>query len=116
MNNVRLPALSIPEPDFHGYLSKLGYVHKVWRRRYCVLKDGCLYYYTDYNSKRAIGVAHFHGYRVEPMTTTGKSHAFSLTPPSPDIRTFYFSADNESEKLKWMEHLEDSLGRWIKVD
>ncbi|XP_019618795.1 PREDICTED: tripartite motif-containing protein 3-like [Branchiostoma belcheri] len=116
MNNVRLPALSIPEPDYHGYLSKLGYVHKVWRRRYCVLKDGCLYYYTDYNSKRAIGVAHFHGYRVEPMATGGKSHAFCLTPPDPDIRTFYFSADNEAEKLKWMECLADSLGRWIKVD
>ncbi|KAI8483717.1 Si dkeyp-35f12.3 [Branchiostoma belcheri] len=114
MNNVRLPALSIPEPDYHGYLSKLGYVHKVWRRRYCVLKDGCLYYYTDYNSKRAIGVAHFHGYRVEPMATGGKSHAFCLTPPDPDIRTFYFSADNEAEKLKWMECLADSLGRWIK--
>ena len=54
-HNVGLSALSIKQPDCHGYLTKMGNRRKNWKRRYCVLKDACLYYYLDVNSTTAQG-------------------------------------------------------------
>ena len=55
-HNVGLPALSIKNPDCHGHLTKLGHRHKNWKRRYCVLKDACLYYYLEVYSTTAQGI------------------------------------------------------------
>jgi len=54
-HNVRLPALSISNVDCSGYLHKMGGHYKSWKKRYCVLKDGCLFYYCDVNSRSAQG-------------------------------------------------------------
>ena len=54
-HNVGLPAHSIQNKDCDGYLHKMGGRHKNWKRRYCVLKDGCLFYYCDINSHSAQG-------------------------------------------------------------
>ena len=71
-HNVGVPALSIRNPDCHGYLQKVGNHHKTWRRRYCVLKYACLYYYTD------------------PRSTTAKGTYVFVSHPSlftPDLKT-----------------------------
>lgn len=52
---LTLPPNSIPKPDCFGYLVKLGNQWKSWSRRYCVLKDACLYFYQDINAKSAFG-------------------------------------------------------------
>lgn len=54
--NLTLPPNSIAKPDCFGYLVKLGNQWKSWSRRYCVLKDACLYFYQDINAKSAFGV------------------------------------------------------------
>lgn len=54
-HNVGLPALSIKNPDCRGFLTKQGNAHKSWKRRYCVLKDACMYYYTDIKQPQALG-------------------------------------------------------------
>lgn len=57
--NVGLPALSIRNPDCSGYLLKMGRATRRWRKRYCVLKDACIYYYRNANSKEADGISIF---------------------------------------------------------
>ena len=54
-HNVSIPALSIKFPDCHGILTKMGGRRKTWKRRYCVLKDACLYYYKDIDAPQALG-------------------------------------------------------------
>lgn len=65
-HNVSLPALLIKNPDCYGYLFKTGNRNKNWKRRYAVLKDGCLYYYCDMDSASAQGaVRHDEGQPFE---------------------------------------------------
>ncbi|ELT89405.1 hypothetical protein CAPTEDRAFT_139153, partial [Capitella teleta] len=115
-HNVGLPALSIKSPDCHGYLTKIGNSYKTWKRRYCVLKDACLYYYVDSTASTAKGVAHMHGYVVEASIPYNKPNGFSLVPPEPSMRTFYFSADNETDMNRWIATFRKSIGKWVKVD
>lgn len=115
-SNVGLPALDIKKPDCFGYLSKYGRTVRTWRKRYCVLKDACIYYYKNINSSSAQGMAHLHGYKVENMTSSLRKHGFVLRPPEPQMRTFSFCAENETHKERWMAALEKSIQRWIKVD
>lgn len=53
--NLTLSPNAISKPDCFGYLVKLGNQWKSWSRRYCVLKDACLYFYQDINAKNAFG-------------------------------------------------------------
>lgn len=54
--NLKIPPTSIARPDCVGYLTKLGLRWRSWTKRYCVLKDACLYFYADSSSKVAIGL------------------------------------------------------------
>lgn len=54
--NLTCAPNALQKPDCFGYLVKLGNQWKSWNRRYCVLKDACLYFYQDLNSKNAFGI------------------------------------------------------------
>ncbi|XP_022083381.1 LOW QUALITY PROTEIN: uncharacterized protein LOC110975307 [Acanthaster planci] len=115
-HNVGLPALSIRNPDCHGFLNKLGAIRKSWKRRFCVLKDACLYYYKDMDAHHALGVAHFHGYSIQETEIGGKKFGLVLKPPSDDLRVFYFFADHETDRKRWVAAFAMSIGRWIQTN
>ncbi|KAK6187086.1 hypothetical protein SNE40_006334 [Patella caerulea] len=115
-HNVGLPALEIRKPECTGHLTKLGQQHKTWQKRYCVLKDGCIYYYKSMSSLSAKGVVHLHGYTVDGCGLNNKRFSLVLHPPSKNMRTFYFCADNQTDKQRWVDALTRSIQRWIRVD
>ena len=52
------PPTKIPQPDCAGTLSTLTHHRgKTWKRRFCILKDACLYFYSDINADYATGKA-----------------------------------------------------------
>lgn len=62
--NLQSSPAHLQKPDCFGYLNKLGTRWKTWTRRYCVLKDACLYFYQDANSKSSFGKFAFrYGFR-----------------------------------------------------
>jgi PH domain len=72
-HNVGVAALSIKDPDCHGFLTKVGNHCRTWRRRYCVLKNACLYYYRDASSGIAKGL---YDIRFHAMPAFSLSHFF----------------------------------------
>lgn len=53
--NLSMSPSTLHKPDCFGYLNKLGSKWKTWSRRYCVLKDACMFFYQDANSKCSYG-------------------------------------------------------------
>ena len=51
-----------------------------------------------------LGVAHLHGYTVSDNLPYSRSRkfGFSLTPPEENMRTFCFSADNDTERERFV--------------
>ncbi|XP_033127668.1 uncharacterized protein LOC117125310 isoform X2 [Anneissia japonica] len=115
-HNVSIPALSISNPECIGYLTKRGDKHKTWRRRFFVLKDACMYYYENNSSAKALGVVHFHGYTIQEIRTNSKKFPFDLIPPEPDLRTYHFLADHETDRKRWVAALASSIGKWVRTD
>ncbi|WAR15865.1 PKHA7-like protein [Mya arenaria] len=114
--NVGLPALSIRNADCVGYLYKLARKTRRWRKKYCVLKDACIYNYKSLNAKEAEGVAHLHGYTVDGSDVSGKRFSFSLLPPESQMRKFCFYTENNTDKLRWTQAFSTSIKKWVKVD
>lgn len=55
LHNSSLPPLAIKHPECLGLLHQLERSTGVWLQRYCILKDGCLYFYASIRSTQASG-------------------------------------------------------------
>ncbi|PRD33406.1 UNVERIFIED_CONTAM: hypothetical protein NCL1_17652 [Trichonephila clavipes] len=109
LRNAQLPSISIPNVDCEGPLSKFSQRWKTWRRRYFLLKDASLYFYTDRNAKVALGLFQLHGYKVQSSSLQGQKNAFEAIPPEPRLKHLYFLADTENEKKRYKCFLFSSM-------
>ena len=114
---MKMAPLDFINFDCQGYLLKLDGRSKTWKNRYCLLSDAFLYLYLDKESDSAIAALSLHGYRVQTTGNIGgnKKHTFELIPPDPSLKYFYFVADTETEKKRWMASLEYSIDRWMRL-
>ena len=101
VHNVSIPALSIRDPDCHGYLHKLGNSYRMWRKRYFVLKDGFLYYYTDMSNTVALGVAKLLHYTLNAGEQSGKKFYFNAVSPDQSLRSYHFFTESEMDRTRY---------------
>lgn len=54
-HNCSLPPLAVKNPERLGLLHKLDKSRDVWVQHYCILKDGCLSFYSGIRATHAQG-------------------------------------------------------------
>lgn len=100
-HNISLSALSIKDPDCHGWLYKQGHSLRTWRRRYCVLKDHQLFYYGKMSHTTAYGVMNIKDYSVVCGKSRDKKFYFNVLPPGKDLREYKFYTETEGDRERW---------------
>uniref|UniRef100_A0A4W2EPK5 PDZ and pleckstrin homology domains 1 n=1 Tax=Bos indicus x Bos taurus TaxID=30522 RepID=A0A4W2EPK5_BOBOX len=115
LHNSSLPPLAIKNPECLGLLHRLDGSTDVWMQHYCILKDGCLYFYASIRSTQASGGLYLQGYRVNEQTLSVNQSVIELKPPSEEFKTFYFCAENKTENQRWITALKMSIKKWLPL-
>ncbi|XP_066259663.1 uro-adherence factor A [Euwallacea similis] len=111
-HNLATSPSDVNNPECLGYLFKLGTQWKSRSRRYCVLKDAALLFYQEYNSPVAFGVVLLHGYKVQ-QSLSSKKHGFEIIAQVPSNKHYYFLAESDADRKRWIAALEYSIDRWF---
>uniref|UniRef100_A0AAY4B5Z5 PDZ and pleckstrin homology domains 1 n=1 Tax=Denticeps clupeoides TaxID=299321 RepID=A0AAY4B5Z5_9TELE len=114
-HNASLPPLAIKTPDCLGLLHQLDRNKDTWVQHYCILKDGCLYFYPSIRSTHALGGIYLHGYMVREQPQGSKRSTIELRPPSEEFKTFYLCAENATENKRWILAMKASLSKWVPL-
>uniref|UniRef100_A0A8D0FQB3 PKHA5 protein n=1 Tax=Strix occidentalis caurina TaxID=311401 RepID=A0A8D0FQB3_STROC len=115
LHNTTLPPLAIKNPECLGLLHQLDRSKDVWIQHYCILKDGCLYFYATLRSTPAQGGLYLQGYVVSEQPLGSKRSVIELKPPSEEFKTFYLSAENVNENKRWITALKASINKWLPL-
>ncbi|XP_076875766.1 uncharacterized protein pdzph1 isoform X2 [Brachyhypopomus gauderio] len=112
-HNSNLPPLAVKNPECLGLLHLQDRNKDSWVQRYCILKDGCLYFYAGIRSTHAVGGIYLHGYTVKEHTLGFKKSTIELKPPSEEFKVFHLCAENPSENRRWIAAIKTSVGKWL---
>ncbi|XP_053889180.1 uncharacterized protein LOC128839862 isoform X2 [Malaclemys terrapin pileata] len=115
LHNTSLPPLAIKNPECLGLLHQLDKTRDVWTQHYCILKDGCLYFYAGIRSTHAIGGIYLQGYTVSEQSLGSRRSVIEMKPPSEEFQTFYLCAENVNENKRWITALKTSINKWVTL-
>ncbi|XP_075037568.1 uncharacterized protein LOC142098622 isoform X2 [Mixophyes fleayi] len=115
IHNISLPPLAIKNPECLGLLHQLDRNKDFWIQHYCILKDGCLYFYSSIRSNSALGGIYLQGYTVGEQSLNSRRCIIELRPPSEEFKAFYLSAGNAAENKRWITALKISINKWLPL-
>ncbi|XP_075199570.1 pleckstrin homology domain-containing family A member 5 isoform X4 [Anomaloglossus baeobatrachus] len=76
---------------------------KLWKKRWFVLSDLCLFYYRDEKEEGVLGSILLPSFQISPVTVEdhiNRAHAFKAS--HSNMRTYYFYCDTIKEMELWM--------------
>uniref|UniRef100_A0A671K571 Pleckstrin homology domain-containing family A member 5-like n=1 Tax=Sinocyclocheilus anshuiensis TaxID=1608454 RepID=A0A671K571_9TELE len=82
---------------------------KLWKKRWFVLSDMCLFYYRDEKEEGILGsilLPSFHITMLSVDDHVSRKYAFKAT--HPNMRTYYFSTDTAKDMESWMKVMTDA--------
>ncbi|XP_040414481.1 pleckstrin homology domain-containing family A member 7 isoform X18 [Cygnus olor] len=87
-----------------------GWLHKqdssgmrLWKRRWFVLADYCLFYYKDSREESVLGSIPLPSYVISPVGPEDRiNRKFSFKAEHSGMRTYYFSADTQEDMNGWI--------------
>ncbi|XP_037070221.1 uncharacterized protein LOC119091519 [Pollicipes pollicipes] len=87
-----------------GWLDKQGSERlRLWKTRWFVLAEFCLYYYKDAKEDKLLGSITLPSYRVCPVSQEDRVHRkFSFRIEHANMRTYYFACDTKEKMTEWM--------------
>ncbi|XP_034955921.2 uncharacterized protein LOC118076873 [Zootoca vivipara] len=116
MHNTSLPPLAIKNPECLGLLHQLDKSKDMWVQHYCILKDGCLYFYPSIRSTHALGGIYLQGYTVSEQALGSRRSVIEVKPPSEEFKTFYLCAESVTENKRWITALGASVSKWLPLN
>ncbi|CAM9549370.1 unnamed protein product [Bubo scandiacus] len=95
--------------DPHTPPALRGWLHKqdssglrLWKRRWFVLVDLCLYYYRDSSEQRVRGGLPLPGYEIRVLPPAPRTPQFLFTAEHPGMRTYCLGAETPEELNAWV--------------
>ncbi|XP_063073160.1 pleckstrin homology domain-containing family A member 5 isoform X17 [Engraulis encrasicolus] len=82
---------------------------KMWKKRWFVLCDMCLFYYKDEKEEVILGSILLPSFHISLLSVDdhiSRKYAFKAT--HPNMRTYYFSTDNAKDMESWMKVMTDA--------
>ncbi|KAM3587889.1 uncharacterized protein V6R79_016343 [Siganus canaliculatus] len=82
---------------------------KLWKKRWFVLSDMCLFYYRDEKEDNILGSILLPSFHISMLSVDdhiSKKYAFKAT--HPNMRTYYFCTDTAKEMESWMKVMTDA--------
>ncbi|XP_068097381.1 pleckstrin homology domain-containing family A member 7-like [Hyperolius riggenbachi] len=82
---------------------------RLWKRRWFVLSDFCLFYYRDSREETVLGSILLPSYDILPANPREvKNRRFSFKAEHPGMRTYYFGADTQEDMNAWIRAMNQS--------
>ncbi|CAL4059867.1 unnamed protein product, partial [Meganyctiphanes norvegica] len=101
---------------YQGWLYKQGSEGlMLWKKRWFVLHDFCLYYYKGPDEEKVLGSLPVPSFKISPVVSEDRvfrKHAFKAE--HQNLRTYYFAADTKDQMHHWMNAL--SLASILQKD
>ncbi|XP_036375580.1 pleckstrin homology domain-containing family A member 5-like [Megalops cyprinoides] len=82
---------------------------KLWKKRWFVLSDMCLFYYRDEKEEGILGSILLPSFHISMLSVDdhiSKKYAFKAT--HPNMRTYYFCTDSVKDMESWMKVMTDA--------
>lgn len=81
----------------------------VWRKRWCVVSDFCLFYYKGADEINQAGTIMLPSYVIKPVDPRDKvNKKFAFKCEHSNMRTYHFAADTEDMMHQWIDALGDA--------
>ncbi|XP_059555984.1 interactor protein for cytohesin exchange factors 1 isoform X3 [Myotis daubentonii] len=107
MSRRRISCKDLGHADCQGWLYKKKekgtFLSNKWKKFWVVLKASSLYWYSNQLAEKAEGFVNLPDFTVEKASECRKKHAFKIS--HPQIKTFYFAAENTQEMNVWLNKL-----------
>ncbi|XP_055036216.2 connector enhancer of kinase suppressor of ras 2 isoform X2 [Misgurnus anguillicaudatus] len=103
----RISCRDLGQGDCEGWLWKKkdakSYFSQKWKKYWVVLKDACLYWYTNEEDEKAEGFVSLPEFNIDQASECRRKFAFKACHPK--IKSFYFAADNVDDMNRWLSRL-----------
>ncbi|NXI54264.1 ICEF1 protein, partial [Chloroceryle aenea] len=107
MSRRRISCKELGQADCQGWLYKKkekgAFIGNKWKKFWCVLKESSLYWYSSQLAEKAEGFIRLSDFSVDRAIECKKKHAIKIS--HPQIKTFYFAAENVLEMNTWLSKL-----------
>ncbi|XP_012307503.1 interactor protein for cytohesin exchange factors 1 isoform X1 [Aotus nancymaae] len=107
MSRRRISCKDLGHADCQGWLYKKkekgSFLSNKWKKFWVMLKGSSLYWYSNQMAEKADGFVNLPDFTVERASECKKKHAFKIS--HPQIKTFYFAAENVQEMNVWLNKL-----------
>lgn len=98
---------------YSGWIRKQGGGYKSWKRRYMVLRLGCLYYFANETAKEPKGCFTLAGYGTEICNDQEilkkQKWTLKVEPVSGNLRTYYISVGAKRELHAWKQAIDEEI-------